>query len=132
MVRRLACIWLLVVVSLPFCVGCTAKGPELIPVNGEVKCDEKALADGVVYFKNGQNGAIETFPVKDGKFEGKAPAGEYRVEINSYRMKVVGSDGMKGEMQENTIANRYNIESTLTATVKPGEPNAFSFEVKSK
>ena len=94
--------------------------------------DGHPLAEGTVYFKTAQTGAIDTFPVKDGKFEGTAEVGERRVEISAYRTKTGNFNGMKGEVKENLIPAPYNVNSKLTATVTPDGPNTFQFDVKSK
>jgi hypothetical protein len=120
--------------SLSALAGCgqSTKAPQLAPVSGTVTVDGKPLPEGTVYFKTTQTGAIDTLPVKDGKFEGKAEVGERRVEISAFEVKVVGTGAMKGEVKENRIPAQYNTDSKLTATVKAEGPNAFEFKVTSK
>ncbi len=116
------------------CAGCSSGPPpiKMIPVNGTVSLDGKLLDEGTVYFKTQETGAFEQLPIKGGKFEGNAGEGQRRVEITAYRTKVLDLNGMKGEMKESLIADRYNVNSTLTATVTSAGPNTFNFDVKSK
>ena len=123
-------LWLL---TLAFVGGCLERerGPELFPVSGTVTLDGKPLVEGTVYFNTVQSGAIDTLPVKDGQFAGKAIAGSRRVEVVAYRLIPVPGE-MGGEVQESLIAERYNTQSKLTAVVSPTGPNEFKFEVESE
>lgn len=113
-------------------LGCGASGPKVYPVSGTVTLDRKPLADGVIYFKTLQTGTLETFPVKDGEFKGDAQEGDRRVEISAYRTTIQGSGAMKGEVKENLIPPRYNVDSKLTAAVTRDGPNTFKFDLASK
>ncbi|MBN9118913.1 MAG: hypothetical protein J0I06_07100 [Planctomycetes bacterium] len=113
-------------------IGCGKSGPKLVPVSGTVTYDGQPLPEGTVYFKTAQTGAMDTLPVKDGKFEGSAEVGERRVEVTAYRTKVQDLNGMKGEIKESLVPARFNANSTLTATVKADGPNTFKFDVTSK
>jgi len=133
MLRRSWCALILVFfLVLPSLVGCGHRGPKVFPVSGTVTVDRQPLADGLIYFKTVQTGVAESFPIKDGAFEGQAQEGERRIEIYSYRTKVENFSGMKGEVKENLIPNRYNLESNLTAKVTPNGPNQFTFELTKK
>jgi len=121
-----------IVLILVVTFGCGKPGPKVVTVSGTVMYDGQPLAEGTIYFKTPATGAIDTLPVKDGKFEGNAEVGERRVEINAYRTKSQDFNGMKGEVKENLIPARYNADSKLTATVTAEGPNTFQFEVKSK
>lgn len=121
-----------VVLILVAQIGCGKAGPKVVTVSGTVTYDGQPLAEGTVYFKTPETGAINSLPVKNGKFEGNAEVGERRVEINAYRTKSQDFNGMKGEVKENLIPTRYNADSKLTATVTADGPNTFQFEVKSK
>ena len=121
---------LLLVISTS--LGCGKTQPKLVPVSGTVTHDGKALAEGTIYFKTVETGALETMTITDGKFAGMAEPGERRIEISAYKTVVLKNDAMKGEIKENLVADRYNLNSTLTATVTEQGPNTFTFEVKSK
>jgi hypothetical protein len=133
MMRRVRCaLSVVAVLAASLLLGCGASGPKVYPVSGTVTLDGKPLPDGVIYFKTLQTGTLETFPVKDGEFKGQAQEGDRRVEISAYRTTIQGAAGMKGEVKENLIPPRYNVDSTLTAAVTRDGPNTFKFEVASK
>jgi hypothetical protein len=125
--------WLLLAASLPV-VGCSSgpKEPARYAVSGTVTLDGAPLPEGKINFMTPDTGAIDTLDIKEGKFSGKAQAGDRRVEINAYHVEVVDKDGMKSEAQTDLIPPEYNKESKLTAQVTSGGPNTFSFDVKSK
>jgi hypothetical protein len=125
---------LIVALFLFLLAGCGDSKPaaKMVPVSGTVKHDGKAMPEGQVAFKITQTGALHTLPVKDGEFKGEVPAGDYRVEVSAYTVKIEGSGAMKGEVKINTVAKQFNSESKLTATVKDPGPNQFSFDVTSK
>jgi hypothetical protein len=98
-------------------------------VQGTVTLDGEPLAEGEVYFSTVQTGEIDTFPVKNGKFAGKALAGTRRVEVVAYRTIPIAGE-MGGEVQENLIAAEFNSASKLTAVVSATGVNQFSFAVE--
>jgi len=115
-------------------VGCGASKPKLCPISGTVTLDGKPLDAGLIYFKTIESGAIHNFQIEGGAFAGETDAGERRVEIYCYvaKKQEVNLNGMKGELQENIIPPRYNLESKLTATVTREGPNQFKFELTKK
>jgi hypothetical protein len=113
------------------CSGCGPTGPKLFPVSGTVLLDGQPLAEGTIYFKTLETGAIDTLPIKDGKFSGQAIEGDRRVEVVAYRLIPVAGQ-MGGEVQESLIASRFNSESTLKAVVSPTAANEYKFEVNGK
>ncbi len=129
--RRAARAALFLVLAALIGCGTSNSKPKSVPVSGTVTIDGKPLPEGTVYFKTIQTGAFDSLPVKDGKFEGGADVGERRVEVNSYRIKIVKGE-MGGEVKENVLPARYNTNSTLSATVTAVGPNTFTFDVKSK
>jgi hypothetical protein len=107
--------------------------PKKYPVSGTVTVDGNPLnEDGLIYFKTIATGSLDAIEIKGGKYSGAAEPGERRVEIVAYRTKMADIDGMKGEIKESLIPARYNLESTLTATVTPDGPNRFQFELTTK
>lgn len=122
--------------SLIVCIliGCGGAKPKLYPVSGTVTLDGRPLAQGVIYFKTVQTGAIESFPIADGQFSGQAQPGDRRVEVTSYvkKAKPVDFNGMKGDVQENIIPARYNLESKLAANVKADGSNQYKFDLATK
>ncbi len=123
---------LVVVLATSAFVGCGESKPKLFPVSGTVTFDGRPVAEGVIYFKTVQTGAIERFDIEDGKFRGDAQAGERRVEICVYRQNSVMIDGEMTDVPENIVPPHYNLQSTLTAAVTPAGPNQFTFELSSR
>ena len=126
---------ILIAVLVVAAAGCS-KGraePERYPVTGTVTLDGKPMPDGRIYFVNVQAGLNDAVDIKDGKFEGQVPAGEKTVQISRLRtLPPKPNDPMKSEIQEETIAAKYNTKSALKATVTEAGPNEFKFEVTSK
>lgn len=112
--------------------GCGAPIPVPVPVSGAVTRDGSPLAEGTVYFKTVSTGAFEAFPVRDGKFEGKALPGDRRVEVTAYRVTRQNLGSGEADVQESLIPEKYNVNSTLTAAVTPTGPNVFRFEIDTK
>ena len=132
--RRWLAVPVIACCPLLFLAGCgnTKSKPSPVAVSGTVKLDGKPLPEGTVTFRIAATGEFQSVPVKDGTFGGQAPAGECQVEVSSYTVKVYDPTGMKSEVKENIIPKRFNAETKLTATVTPGGPNQFAFDVTSK
>jgi hypothetical protein len=124
---------MLICVTLTACQGDGRKEAKKYPVSGAVTLDGKPLIeDGLIYFKNIAAGSIDTMNIKDGQYSGSSEAGDRRVEIYVFRVKTQDFNGMKSEVKENLIPDRYNVESTFSAKVTPEGPNKFDFEMTSK
>lgn len=125
-------LWLAICVALAGCGATTGQPePERFPVQGTVSLDGKPLPSGVIYFKTIATGAIDAADIKDGKFEGKAQAGDRRVEISAYEtVPPQGNGPMDAPTQRNTIPPQYNLESKLTAQVNREGPNQFTFDLR--
>ena len=116
-------------------VGCNAsQEPARFPVRGTVLVDGQPLAEGLIYFKTIATGAIDSAPIKDGKFEGQAEAGQRRVEIVSPKTvdNPNATPGMLDKEQIETIPARYNRDSTLEEVVKADGANEYQFDLKAK
>jgi hypothetical protein len=106
--------------------GCATEPPSYV-VSGKVNLDGKPLKDGEISFvaEDGKtplaNGSIVA-----GAFEFPAQAGKKKVQIYS-RHEVPGS-GMFNEL----LPAKYNSATELTAEVKAGGENKFTFELKSR
>ena len=109
-------------------------------VSGTVTLDDQPLPKGTIRFvpQPGTSGPTAGGDIVDGRFsippEGAPFAGEFRVEITAFRPSgVMRRDPDEGEyeLHEQYLPARYNDRSELTATVKKGEPNELSFELKS-
>lgn len=116
--------------------GCNqgAQEPTRYPVRGTVLLDGKPLAEGIIYFKTIATGAVDSAPIKDGKFDGQAEAGERRVEITSPQTvdNPNATPGMLDQEQVETIPARYNSQSELTEDVKADGANEYEFTLESK
>lgn len=123
--------------------GCSRGGrpePKRYPVSGTVTLDGESFREGTVQFVTVSQGLIDAFPIKDGRFSGKAAAGDRRVEF--YFIKEVpfaesGYRPMPGETPPATVKIQalpahLNTDSTFKATVDPMGKNEFAFELSTQ
>ena len=137
----IACGWVACSMAAMFFAGCAGgdTAPKVSPkadVAGTVTVDGKPMdnPDSEILFSVAGE-APSILPVKDGKFEGKAAVGSSRVEIRSYRQGqpvMMGDKPVEGSGRENIIAEQFNDQSTLTATVPAAGVKDLKFEVQSK
>jgi hypothetical protein len=124
-------------------VGCSRGGrpePPRYPISGTVTLDGKPLQEGKVQFVTVSQGLIEAFPIRKGRFSGKAAAGERRVEFYIIKEVPYAESGlmpMPGEVTPaivklQMLPPHLNTESTFSATVDPAEKNEFSFDLVTK
>ena len=121
-------------------LGCTgAPKPNIaakVDVAGSVQFDGKPMseAEGEISFSIvGQAPVI--LPIKNGKFEGKGPVGDARVEVRAWRKgEPVMMDGkpVGDPVRENYIPAKFNTESTMTAKIGASGAKDLKFEVESK
>lgn len=124
---------LLLILVLFAALGCREpEGPPVFEISGTVNMDGKPLNEGKIVFRTVATGAFEELPIKEGLFQGKVTTGVRRVEINKYLMKMVGEGPAAGEVQENIVSEKFNLNSELTANVAPDGEKIFNFEVKQK
>lgn len=134
------CVYMGVVLSLTMLfLGCGDTGPKTSPreeVAGTVTLDGQPMneKDAEISF-SAPGEAPVVLPIKDGKFAGKAPKGESRVEISAYRPgEPIMMDGKPfGDPQKvNYVAEEFNLSSTLKANIAAGGAKDLKFEVTSK
>ena len=123
-------------VILVSCGGCGRQ-----TIEGTVTLDGQPLAEGYINFRpeTDTRGSGVGAPIENGKFVMERLAepldGSYRVEITAKGktggMTIDGS-GQRREAEGQILPARYNTESTLTAQVKPGQPNEFDFTLTSE
>lgn len=117
--------------------GCSRSGPPLqkmVPVSGTITLDGNPLPDGLVSFVSPQEGRFETFPVKEGKFAGKAELGVRTVDIIAFRDFQAPAAGNGGKSppkptRENYLPAKYSMNSPLRAQVTDAGQNVFNFEL---
>lgn len=117
--------------------GCGRSGSPLrktVPVSGVVTLDGKPLPDGFVTFVSPQEGRFESFPIKEGKFTGKAELGVRTVDIIAVRDVQAPAAGIDGKWppkpaRENYLPSKYSMNSPLRADVTEGGPNVFTFDL---
>lgn len=123
-----------------FTLGCAgANGPKVAPkadVAGTVTLDGKPMDEerGEIHFVAGGEAPV-ILPIKGGKFEGKVPTGECRVEVRAWKKgEPIMMDGKPfGEPKdENYIAEQFSEKSTLKANVAAAGAKDLKFEVEKK
>lgn len=134
--RTLACLFPILAFTI---IGCGPTVEKTYPVTATVTLDGKPLAEGVLYFFPATGGGAIGGEFRDGAIRFEAPAGTMRVELRAYRLM----PGVKAPPEArpgtlipdpfiNYLPAKYHAESTLSATVKSGEPNEFTFELSSR
>jgi hypothetical protein len=128
---------LAILVALP---GCSqSAGPKIAPtsiVAGTVLLDGEPMNedDGEISFAVQGEGPI-ILPIKAGKFEGKGPVGQARIEIRAFRKgPPVMMDGKPfgNPVKENYIAPEFNEQSKLSEKIEPSGAKSLKFEVQKK
>ena len=120
--------------------GCFRGGrpePARYPVSGTVTLDGRPIREGKVQFVTVSQGLIDAFPVREGRFSGKAAAGERRVEFYVIKEVPYAESGfvpMPGETPPATVKIQMlpphlNTESTVIATVTQAGKNDFPFDL---
>ncbi len=110
--------------------GCAAPEPQAVNVKGNILLDGQAMSDGDIYFQSGAGKPPVHAKIIGGSYTIHVPPGEYRVAIRQDRDK--GMKTVYGDPQlESNVAARYNVETTLTASVTPDGPKEFHFEIES-
>lgn len=127
----------------PMVAGCSRGGrpePDRYPVSGTVMLDGQPLREGRVCFIAVSRGLIDSIPVKDGRFSGKAVGGEPRVEFHCIQEVPYAESGytpMPGETPPATVKMQMlpahlNTESRLIATVQSAGENEFTFDLSTR
>jgi hypothetical protein len=132
--------------------GCSGTGDDLPreAISGTVTLDGQPLSAGTIQFTPSGGGTTTGSavsggsPINAGKFSidrevGLTP-GKYRVTVNAAGAKGTSPAGQppepgrpnRAERPTELIPAKYNAESTLSADVTKGGPNAFKFDLQSK
>lgn len=131
------CLPVYLLIALMVACGCARTGqpsPPLASVSGTVTLDGQLLPDGFVTFVSPQQGLFEAFPIKEGRYTGKAGLGTRRVEIIAVREEQPSQTTSRAEepprpQRENYLPAKYSTKSTLTAEVTRDGPNVFDFDL---
>jgi hypothetical protein len=110
-------------------------------VSGTVTFDDQPLKAGMIQFQPAEPGASTAggAAITDGRYsiaksEGLVP-GKYQVTISSTPPGAPPPSGQPGDPvapPKETIPPKYNVKTTLSATVTKEGPNTFDFPLKSK
>jgi hypothetical protein len=120
--------------------GCGAGGRAEVsqyPIKGTVQLDANPLPDGEIMFVNKEKGVPVTLAIKNGSYEGKAPAGTNKVEIRAYKsVETKAGGGYQppggGSTKENFLPKKWNEDSKEKADVtSDATKNVFDFKVTS-
>jgi len=131
------CLPVYLLIALMAACGCGRTGRPARPlasVSGTVTLDGQPLPDGFVTFVSPQQGLFEAFPIKDGRYAGKAGLGMRQIEIVAVRetrpaKTASPAYGPPQPARENYLPERYSTKSTLTAEVTQAGPNEFDFNL---
>lgn len=125
---KIACI----VYIASMCVGCGPAGPKTYRVEGTVTFDGEPILAGYITFSPQQRGETPVATqIKEGKYSLYATAGAKRISVQASRFIGPENPIMGLRAKEQYIPDRYNIETTLSATVSPEGENKFDFELTS-
>lgn len=107
-----------------------------VDVAGTVQLDGKPMdePEGEIAFIAAGDAPV-ILPIKAGKFEGKGPVGDSRVEIRAWKTgEPIMMDGKPfgDPVKENYVAPQFSESSTLTAAIPVGGSKDLKFEVESK
>jgi len=124
--------WLLPV-TLLLLAGCGPSGPAMYPVSGKVTFNGETLPDGYVTFTSKDRSTRDAAgPIVDGEYSFEAEAGEYDVRVESSQYVDTPNPVMGMNPKVNIIPEKYNDQTTLTATVTPDGNNTFDFPLTDK
>jgi len=118
-----------------FAVGCGGsagpKPPETYPVSGTVLIDGQPMPEGSIVLDPEDGKSLPASGgVKDGAFSFKAPVGNKIVRINAQKLSDQ-KDEYGGQVSMETVAEQFNLRSTLKTTINATENKDLKFEVTS-
>lgn len=121
-----------IVGGLVLAAGCGGPGadPKPVPVAGTVTLDGAPLPGADLDFTADDGNPPQRVEVRDGRFEGAATPGRYKVEIKAYRPANPprpAPPGVPVDQREQYLPARYNRPTTLSAEITADGPNQFDF-----
>lgn len=135
-----ACLIATVVGAAPGCSQST--GPQTMRVWGDVTYDGRPIDEGTIDFISPDGAAPAQGAIKDGRYDVPATSGPvadktYVVQINSLKKtgktipNMMGDGSPTMEISANVIPQKYNAQSTLTASVSAdSSKNQFDFKLE--
>jgi len=117
-------------------VGCSGKEKPAVAryrVSGTVSLDGTPLPDGRITFISVATGHADAMAITDGRFEGKAAAGDRRIEFSVVKnVKASGPPipGMPEAVPQESLPAQFNSETKYKATVVHDGVNDFTFDLK--
>lgn len=138
--------WL--IAGLAAVLGCSAAGPDIVPVSGTVTLNGKPLADATVAFSPiakpgevnagdgsaGKTDANGEYTLRTSRGVPGAQVGKHRVRITVLAPQVGNSDQRRprgGWPVKNTVPARYNGDTELAFEVIAGRANKADFGLTS-
>jgi hypothetical protein len=123
--------WVLVLVLAVALAGC-ARDPS-VAVVGTVVFDGQPLDQGEIIFVSPDGSVTPTAgPIAGGRYQVRALPGAKKVMINASRLSQTVDPNTREHQEYSFIPTAYNIQTRLTADIKPGDPNEVNFELKSR
>ena len=123
----------LLILSLALLVGC-GSGGDMGTVSGQVTMDGQPLADAQIAFYPADGRPAQGTTDAEGRYtlqytpdQPGAPVGTHTVRITVAQVSGEGQARVK-----ETVPPRYNVQSELTAEVKPGKNDNVDFDLTSK
>ncbi|WP_074312886.1 hypothetical protein [Singulisphaera sp. GP187] len=139
--KRMVCSCL--VVCLVALQGCSKPaGPQTMRVWGDVTYDGQPVEEGSIDFVSPEGATPAQAPIKAGRYDLPALAGpvaekNYKVQINALKKSGKTIPNMMGdgeptmELLVNTIPEKYNVKSDLTANISSdASKNQFDFKLE--
>ncbi|HEY1187328.1 MAG TPA: hypothetical protein VGE74_06700 [Gemmata sp.] len=119
------------VVLLVFVSGCGGAKPA--EVSGTVTFDGKPVADGDIIFES-PDGSVTPAAGKivNGQYAVTVAPGPKKVRINASKPPTKPDPVMGMIPTESLLPKEYNVETKLTADLKPGKQEGTNFDLKSK
>jgi hypothetical protein len=122
-----------IVVSLTS--GCTPAGPKpppLATVKGTIQLDGKPMKTGEIEFEPVGLPA-KTLKIEDGVFSGEVHAVKNTVRVHLWiEGEVITTDPDKKKSKKESIPEKYNVKSTMSADVPETGSNDLKFDVTSR
>ncbi len=123
---------MLILVALSGCGGADGDLPELGQVSGTITLDGKPLPNADITFQPTKEGGLSTgWTNAEGRYELHYKRGVKGAAVGKHivRIECLGGADQMGGQGGIEIPARYNVESTLTADIKPGDNPNVDFQL---